>query len=172
MPHHGHFLESDVPIAAYIFNSPLHGPYLEYSIVTLTLIDASTPVRYIFNRTGKSLLATLKSPFEVHGAPNVFLETVKRGDGDGLAHETTIILRLYEAYGGHAQATLRVASHVSVSRAFLTNLLEDHGDQLNIMRVDDTEQTAAMIKLDFRGFEVKTVKLVIGTEWSAPPPQR
>ena len=25
MPHVGHFLESDVPIAAYLFNSPLHG---------------------------------------------------------------------------------------------------------------------------------------------------
>lgn len=25
MPHQGHFLESDVPMAAYLFNSPLHG---------------------------------------------------------------------------------------------------------------------------------------------------
>jgi alpha-mannosidase len=25
LPHRGHFLESHVPIAAYLFNSPLHG---------------------------------------------------------------------------------------------------------------------------------------------------
>ena len=25
MPHQGHFLESDVPIAATLFNSPIHG---------------------------------------------------------------------------------------------------------------------------------------------------
>jgi len=121
------------------------------------------------------LLATLKPPFEVHDAPNVFLETVKRGDGDSLTHhksETTIILRLYEAYGGHAQATLKVTSHIPVHKAFVTNLLEDHGDQLNILRVDDTKHTAAMLKLDFRGFEVKTVKLVIGTKGSAPTPQQ
>lgn len=32
MPHEGHFLESDVPIAAYIFNSPLHGMILFHSL--------------------------------------------------------------------------------------------------------------------------------------------
>jgi alpha-mannosidase len=25
LPHQGHFLESDVPMAGYLFNSPLHG---------------------------------------------------------------------------------------------------------------------------------------------------
>jgi alpha-mannosidase len=117
------------------------------------------------------LLSTLKSPFEVHGAPNVFLETIKRGDDDTFElhnSETTVILRLYEAYGGHAQATLKVASQVSVRKAFVTNLLEDEGDQLNILRADDTEQTAAIIKLDFRGFEVKTVKFIIGTDTACP----
>jgi alpha-mannosidase len=24
-PHQGHFIQSDVPVAAYLFNSPLHG---------------------------------------------------------------------------------------------------------------------------------------------------
>jgi len=148
MPHIGHFFESDVPIAAHIFNSPLH-------------------VRYIPIRFGQALLSTLKSPFEVYGASNVFLETVKRGDDDVcelLNSEATVILRLYEAYGGHAQAVLKIASHVSVRKAFETNLLEDEGDELNISRGDDTEHTAAILKLDFRGFEVKTVKLVIGTK--------
>lgn len=32
MPHKGHFLESDVPMAAYLFNSPLHGLSLAKSI--------------------------------------------------------------------------------------------------------------------------------------------
>lgn len=27
LPHVGHFLESDVPIAAYLYNSPLHGAW-------------------------------------------------------------------------------------------------------------------------------------------------
>lgn len=27
MPHQGHFLDSDVPVAGILFNSPLHGEY-------------------------------------------------------------------------------------------------------------------------------------------------
>jgi alpha-mannosidase len=50
------------------------------------------------------------SPFEVTGAPNVMLETVKRGEDDMVEMDgrRTIILRLFEQYGGHAKATLRM----------------------------------------------------------------
>ena len=140
----------------------------------LTFIKFYAPVRYIPSNARAPLLPTLKTPFEVHGASNVFLETVKRGDDDKYRlqdSEEMVILRLYEAYGGHGQATLKVASHISVREAYVTNLLEDEGDQLNILRADDTEHTAAVLKLDFRGFEVKTVKLVIGTKESYSAPQ-
>ncbi|KII92975.1 glycoside hydrolase family 38 protein [Plicaturopsis crispa FD-325 SS-3] len=151
LPHQGHFLESDVPVAAYLFNSPIH-------------------VRYLPGNDIEATLASLKTPFIIEGAPNVFLETIKRGEDDFEAKgisTTTVVLRLYEAFGGHGQAKLKIASHIPVSKAFVTNLLEDEGDELNIMRVDDTEQTAAELKLDFRGFEVKTVKLVIGSDVAA-----
>lgn len=53
-----------------------------------------------------------KTLFNVSGAPNVILETVKRGDDDDFStnskKERTVILRLYEAFGGHAQASLNV----------------------------------------------------------------
>jgi alpha-mannosidase len=114
----------------------------------------------------------LRSPFEIRGASNVFLETVKRGDNDNFGlqeSETTVILRLYEAYGGHARATLKIASHVAVRKAFVTNLLEDNVDELNILQADDAEHAAASLKLDFRGFEVKTLKLVIGSAGSTCP---
>jgi alpha-mannosidase len=111
------------------------------------------------------MLSTLRSPFVVEGARNVFLETVKRGDDDfeSKSEATTIILRLYEAFGGHAQARLRISHYLPVVKAYTTNLLEDDGedDELNITRVDDTQTTTAMLKLDFRAFEVKTVKLVL-----------
>ena len=50
------------------------------------------------------------TPFKVLGAPNVMLETIKRGEddkwtGDG---EKNIILRLYEHFGGHAKAALHM----------------------------------------------------------------
>jgi alpha-mannosidase len=50
------------------------------------------------------------SPFSVHAAPNVMLETVKRGEDDlfEMDGKRTIILRLYEHLGGHARAVLKV----------------------------------------------------------------
>lgn len=116
-------------------------------------------------------MSALKSPFTVEGARNVFLETVKRGENDDFktkdAETVTVILRLYEAFGGHAQAQLRIANHLGVTKAYITNLLEDHEDELNILRSSDGEATASILKLDFRGFEVKTVKLVLKNQKGA-----
>ena len=117
------------------------------------------------------LQATRTVPFSVHGAHNVFLETAKRGDDDDFSSATspsttTVVLRLYEAYGGHAQARLDIASDVHVVKAYLTNLLEDPNDEMTVMHVAEDEKkgpSSSYLKLDFRGFEVKTVKLVIGS---------
>lgn len=55
-------------------------------------------------------------------------------------------------------------------KAFITNLLEDHEEELEIQKVEDTAslvqsgpEASASVKLRFRGFEVKTVKLVLGS---------
>ncbi|TFK38533.1 glycoside hydrolase family 38 protein [Crucibulum laeve] len=151
LPHVGHFLESDVPMAAYLFNSPLRVRCLPSGV--------------------SDIVSSLKSPFVVEGARNVFLETIKRGENDsfdapadfeteGNKSTTTVVLRLYEAFGGHATAHLRIGNHVSVTKAFITNLLEDEEDELNIVRAEDNG--GSTLKLTFRAFEVKTVKLVLG----------
>lgn len=110
-------------------------------------------------------MSTLESPFTVHGARNVFLETVKRGENDDFKGKkvdtVTVILRLYEAFGGHAQAQLKIASHLAVTKAFTTNLLEDDEAELSILKGDENAAASSILKLDFRGFEVKTVKLVL-----------
>ncbi|KNZ71950.1 Alpha-mannosidase [Termitomyces sp. J132] len=143
MPHEGHFLESDVPMAAYLYNSPLRMRYL--------------------SQDGDATMTHFYSPFTVEGARNVFLETLKRGENDSFLNNsgaTTIVLRLYEAFGGHAKVMVRIGGHLSIAKAYLTNLLEDHDDELNISPGEDST-TSGIIRLDFRGFEVKTVKLVL-----------
>jgi alpha-mannosidase len=106
-----------------------------------------------------------RPPFRVTGAPNVILETIKRGESDFEKHHaspssvSTVVLRIYEAYGGHARAKLHVYQSLNVIRAFETNLLEDEERELGIMNNSTTG--AATFTLDFRGFEVKTVKLVV-----------
>lgn len=55
-----------------------------------------------FNRlVPKSTVATITptSYFRIYGAPNVILDTVKKAEDSD-----DFILRLYEAYGGHATA--------------------------------------------------------------------
>jgi len=146
-PHLGHFLESDVPVAAYLFNSPLH-------------------LRHVPDSAAGGNVASLlrKAPFIVENAPNVHLETIKRGDDDTFSANSkaqrTIVLRLYEAYGGHARANLRITSQLPISEASLVNLLEEEVEVLekctNKEGDDDT-----VLTLDFRGFQVITVKLIL-----------
>lgn len=123
-------------------------------------------------------MSPLKSPFVIEGARNVILETVKRGEYDSFddpanfEHKdatSTVILRLYEAYGGHAQVKLVISEHLPVLQAFTTNLLEDDAEGLYILRDDGNGNSnsngsfGSSIALSFRGFEVKTIKLVLGT---------
>ena len=74
---------------------------------------------------------------------------------------TTVILRIYEAFGGHAKAFLRVSGAMKVAHAYASNLLEDNISELPIMRAQEAEDDIE-VKLDFHGFEVKTIKLVLG----------
>ncbi|KAG9126701.1 Glycoside hydrolase, 38 vacuolar alpha mannosidase [Ceratobasidium sp. 392] len=142
LPHAGHFLESDVPQVAYAFNSPLHLRWVPEQ-------DKGTSVSGLVHR----------SLFSVDGAPNVILETVKRGDDDfGEKKDQSIVLRLYEAFGGHAHARLNVSKKLKVSKAVVTNVLEDTLYELEVESADDG---VVNIPLKFRGFEVVTVKLTV-----------
>lgn len=107
---------------------------------------------------------TLNVPFAVEGAPNVVLDTIKRSDDEDFTKtednnkEKVVILRLYEAFGGHAQAKLRIGGGLHVSKATLTNLLEDELENLKLTQ-DSGGATSVMI--GFRGFQVVTVKLTV-----------
>lgn len=107
-------------------------------------------------------------PFVVHGAHNVFLETVKRGEDDDFSGSGphTIVLRLYEAYGGHATVRLLISTLLGIEKAIVTNLLEDDNeDELGFTATveEATRGYSHYLKLSFRGFEVKTVKLTLGS---------
>lgn len=150
LPHVGHFLESDVPIAAYLYNSPLH--------------VRSVPNARFQYEPGH------EPPFSISGAHNVILETIKRGEDDDVSGSGphTVVLRLYEAYGGHTNAKLLISTSVGVQKAILTNLLEDdHEDDLVFTAAAEEDAKRGYshyIKLSFRRFEVKTVKLTLGSE--------
>jgi len=116
-------------------------------------------------------MSAFKAPFVLEGARNVFLETVKRGEYDKFGEpvnfdirecHVTVVLRLYEAFGGHAQVKLLISHHLPVVKAFTTNLMEDEDEELYILRDTNVMESGCALSLSFCGFEVKTVKLVLG----------
>jgi alpha-mannosidase len=105
-------------------------------------------------------LLAYESPFRLEGAHNVILETIKRAEDDIKKKKrigSTVILRLYEAYGGHATVRLRIAGHLVVEKAWLANLLEDDITRLTL----EKEAEDTVISLSLRGFELVTIKLRI-----------
>ena len=124
---------------------------------------------------GGAVVATVpRPPFVLFGRdPSVVLETIKRGDldVDGKHGPRTIVLRLYEAFGGHASVGLQIDVGKVVA-AYETNLLEDDAglEALTLERTSCEEggqrlsDEAVSIRLAFRGFEVKTIKLVLAKE--------
>jgi alpha-mannosidase len=80
-------------------------------------------------------------------APNVVIETVKPAeDGSG-----DIVLRLYEA--ARTATRCELSTTLRVRRASVTNMLEEKGKRIAVKN--------GRIALDFRPFEVKTLKLKV-----------
>jgi len=122
-PHHGNFSQSDVVQQGYEFNVPL-----------------------LARIVPKSLMASLEpySAFTVENAPSVILDTVKKAEDSN-----AVVVRMYEAYGGHAVATLRG----TFKAAYKTNILED---ELEALETKDGET-----RIKFRPFEIVTLKLTL-----------
>lgn len=149
-----------MPQAAQLFNSPLHSKWLV--ILNLTRLTLSA-VRLVPGDAAQLPMFHKPPPFTVHGARNVFLDTVKRGLDDDFKSKSgpaSVVLRLFEAFGGHAQVSLKIAKHIPVSKVLATNLLEDTEAELSVLETED--HAHHVVKLNFHGFEVKTIKVALG----------
>ncbi|GAA5840618.1 hypothetical protein JCM11251_004169 [Rhodosporidiobolus azoricus] len=168
LPHRGSFAESDVPAVARSFNFPLHLRRLAASSSSSgALSSASAPPNSLATSRGRRV------PFVLTGDRNVVLDTIKRGEDDHFGSpkeksaEETIILRLYEAYGGGAKVKIeaRLLEGRRVVKAVMTDLLERDLHPLNIstaQAVTAGDSATHMIDLPrFRGFQVVTVKVTL-----------
>ncbi|CAG8440747.1 13597_t:CDS:10, partial [Ambispora gerdemannii] len=128
LPHANSFLGSNVVREAYQFNVPI-----------------------IVRTTSREIAASLepKSHFKIEGAENVILDTIKRAEDSD-----EIVLRLFEAYGGHAKARLR--STLPIHCICETNILED---MVSNIKYDDED--GAILK--FRPFQFITLKVMLRT---------
>ena len=126
------------------------------------------PARILHKKTPKDLAM----PFKLDAPQSVVLDTVKRGQDDPQGHRS-VILRIYEQFGGQANGTLTMCvldcalsvdlAHVVPSscltpkRVELVNLMEDHISDLD--RVEVCDEAAYTVGLSLRGYEIKTVKI-------------
>ncbi|KAJ2489478.1 Glycoside hydrolase, 38 vacuolar alpha mannosidase [Coemansia sp. RSA 2050] len=129
-PHTGMFNESDVVREAYHFNVAL----------------SHLPVDL-----GATNLAALSSFFALDNAPNVVLDSVKAAEDD--THD--VVVRLYEAYGGHARTIL--STSLNVGAAYTTNILEEKEADLELRPAVAPIQGQS-VTLNFRPFQIVTVR--------------
>ncbi|KAG9063638.1 Glycoside hydrolase, 38 vacuolar alpha mannosidase [Linnemannia hyalina] len=128
LPHKGTFHESNVVRQSYQFNVPM----IIHSIAKNSL-KGHKPVSY----------------FEIEGAKNVVLDTIKRAEDSD-----HVIIRLHEAFGGRAQFKLKCSLNVqSVVRC---NILEDDGEPVEFVK---SERASGWIVL--HAFEILTLKLKV-----------
>ena len=120
----------------------------------------------------------MHGPFQVKGAPNVFLDTVKRGEEDDFLTKSgstakSVVIRLYEGLGGHAKATLFTYAltlfgyksiaesdcrDLAFQEAYLCDILERKIESIDLL---ETDGQSGQLDLHFKPFQVLTVKVVI-----------
>ncbi|KAF9960191.1 Glycoside hydrolase, 38 vacuolar alpha mannosidase [Mortierella alpina] len=127
-PHKGTFHESNVVRESYQFNVPVI-----VRPVAQGAFAAQKPV----------------SPFEIEGARNVVLDTIKRAEDSD-----DIIVRLHEAYGGRAMFKLKTELNIQSIRR--CNILEDDGAAVEFNKEHRTSGWLVM-----RAFEILTLKLKV-----------
>ena len=79
-----------MPVAGWLFNQPQHIRRLPRARIAGAM--------------------SIPHPFKLKGSRNIILDTIKRGEDDHFSTKSkqgqTVILRLYEAFGGHGDVTI------------------------------------------------------------------
>jgi alpha-mannosidase len=123
------------------------------------------------NDQPSALDSSLLNPFHIYGAPNLVLDTIKRGEDDEdvsrgeLPVKTghSVILRIYDSLGGKSKGVLTWGD-VDVKKVIKVNALEDEEGEpliINNMRVGVEDAEEKGVPIEIRAFEVASYKLVL-----------
>ncbi|KAJ1668877.1 Glycoside hydrolase, 38 vacuolar alpha mannosidase [Coemansia sp. RSA 1813] len=140
-PHKGTFSESDVVQEAYKFNVPL----------------VQLPVDYALAESAQNSPSDVMACLGLSGASNVVLDTVKLAEDSS----NSVVVRMYEAYGGHARA--RLTTRLNVTAAEKTNILEEKIGDLKLEPAAAAKNggKGKSVDIQFKPFEIVTVKLSV-----------
>ncbi|SGY50301.1 BQ5605_C001g00869 [Microbotryum silenes-dioicae] len=149
-PHRGSFVESDVPVAGWLFNQPPQVRRMPRVSLQAALARDAVP-----------------QPFKLEGTRNIMLDTIKRGEEDhftgkgSTTEPQTVVLRFYEAFGGHGQVD--VVSPLTIESATICDLLERDLEDVEVVQSLKGGKNMSSFKLKFRGFQVVSVKVTLAT---------
>ena len=145
---------------------PHAGPLNEATV--RKAFEFNNPLRVVGHSANVAAKPSLLHTFQVHGAPNLVLDTVKRGEDDEdvsrgelpVKKGQSVIVRIYDALGGKSKAVLTWGD-LAVKRAVKVNALEDEleGKEAEVVMIEKDGKKGA--KIEIRAFEVATYKLVL-----------
>jgi alpha-mannosidase len=159
-PHKGP-LDSSTVRKAFEFNNPLkivgHKVNAQPSISSLSLANSTSSPSPL-------------SSFKILHAPNLILDTIKRGEDDEDVSTgdlppkkgRSVICRVYDALGGKSKGVLTWGG-LKVKNVWKVDALEDEIEELSTKMVElseeDVEGGGSGVKIELRAFEVATFRL-------------
>lgn len=130
--------------------------------------EFNNPLRVVSRKASAASGTPILQAFQIHGAPNLVLDAIKRGEDDEdvsrgelpVKKGQSVILRVYDALGGKSKAVLTWGD-LNVKRAVKVNALEDEieGKEGEVVITEVEGKKGA--KIEVRAFEVATYKLVL-----------
>jgi alpha-mannosidase len=147
---------------------PHAGPLTEATVHKA--FEFNTPLK-IVGHCNTDNSSGLLSMFRIHNAPNLILDTIKRGEDDAdvsrgdlpVKKGHSVILRVYDAMGGKSKGVL-TWGELDVKKVIKVNALEDEEGEICIDEIDlkDEGEKEKGVVLDIRAFQVASFKLVLG----------
>lgn len=115
------------------------------------------------NAGANSMVNSLLRAIAISDAPGLIIDTVKRGEDDEDVSVgalpprkgKSIIVRVFDSLGGKATGKLHWGS-IPVKKVFVTSLLEDDGEELDVQNFDLKSNG---VEITVRAFEVLTLRL-------------
>lgn len=162
-PHQGGLTEATVR-KAFEFNNPLRVVGHKKSTTPAAGLAALSLAPAPESAVKPSLLRS----FCIHGAPNLVLDTIKRGEDDEdvsrgelpVRKGYSVILRIYDAMGGKSRGVLTWGA-LNVRRVERVNALEDCEGVLDGAEVLVEGEVVKGVGLEVRAFEVVSLRVVL-----------
>ncbi|KAJ4288183.1 Glycoside hydrolase, 38 vacuolar alpha mannosidase [Kalmusia sp. IMI 367209] len=145
---------------------PHAGPLNEATV--RKAFEFNNPLRIVGQKSSATIDgSSILHSFHIHGAPNLVLDTIKRGEDDEdvsrgelpVKKGQSVIVRIYDALGGKSKAVLTWGK-LNVKSVVKVNALEDDIENSEeILMVNHDGKKGA--KISIRAFEVATFKLIL-----------